>query len=117
MRLDLWKDYINNSSFSVESECKIQIGKINAIKNKVPDEYVLVDEVISSESLNKVYELCKSSLEEYNLDLFPVLSLLGGHLICAKSIENNFHFYYVDFDFGCFKLAESVGEFLELVEC
>jgi hypothetical protein len=103
--------YLNPLELTEAKGKKVKVELYPEMKNEIPDKYLLIESMISKERFKEVLEFCKPILE--GLSVFALFDILGGNLICIGYSEENLGFvYYFDFDFGIFKLDDSIAEFI-----
>jgi len=85
------------------------------IKKVILGFYPSIEEVLDLESVNSTSLILQNIFRRDNL--YPIIELAGGHLICIDLSTQNFNkVYYVDFDFGVFFLDLTLDNFIQKLE-
>lgn len=79
---------------------------------KIPDSTVLITEVFPNDELKQIYKNFIPYLE--GKKILPFASTLGNSNFCIGFEKENFEkIYYQDLDFGIYKVADSMEDFLK----
>jgi len=90
---------------------QVDVSLYPSLRDGVTDNYIVIQEAIDFHQADEASERFKPYIGEY--EVFPILGTLGGNVVCIGTSETNRGIiYYYDFDFGIFKLAPSITEFM-----
>lgn len=90
----------------------IDVIQYKALSAAIPDRKLEITELIPSAEVKAVRERYEPYLE--GVDANPVAATLGDDMIFIGSgPENAGSIYYVDIEFGAFKLHDSIADFLK----
>ncbi len=106
------EDYIEilMKSSSMLSDKGVKVSLYKNLSEEVPDEILMIDEVISVSGKDEAWDNVREYLEGYSV--YPIAEVLGGSLIVVGySRANKGIIYYHSFDFGLFELDKSYDEF------
>ncbi len=104
----IWNDYVFEKLNG--SKLKIDVSHLE----EVTDDEIQIDEVFLEEDLNEVADQFRDQIKEYAV--FPFIEVMGGHVVCIGiSRKNRGEIFYLDFDFGLFKLANNINEFIDSI--
>ncbi len=96
-------------------DAKIDVSLYPALLSEVPDEVIEITEVFPMNEFETIGGRFQPFLSEHHV--CPFLETLGGNVVCVGYHgENLGSIFYFDFDFGLFRLAESLGEFLSVLK-
>jgi hypothetical protein len=88
------------------------------IKKEISITFAEIDEVVPIEGENNIEEVIEwtlNDLREYGI--VPVITLTGGSIIClGVKDDNESQFFYFDYDFGIYKMNDTIEEFIEKLE-
>lgn len=104
----IWEEPI----FSEITSKKIDVSIYANLSQKIPDKFVVIEEVFPKDELEEIWRNYESYLSEFRI--FPFLGTLGEAVICVGyGDRNKGKIFYFDFDFGCFELGgDKLEEFL-----
>ena len=77
----------------------------------IPDKLIELIELIDPKEFSELYDKYKPYLE--GVEAYPIAVTLGDEMIfIGNGCKNDGNVYYVDIEFGVFKLNETVTEFM-----
>lgn len=90
---------------------KLDVSLYENLKNKIPDEYLYIEEIFPKDEIESIWNNFKPYLQD--IRIFPFIGTLGEGTICIGYDEKNYgKIYYFDFDFGCFFLEDCLDDFI-----
>ena len=93
----------------------IDVSLYPELYSAIPDDRIVIVELIDDSELNYVLSRYLPFLG--GVDVVPAAVTLGDEMIFIGSGSNNDGYvYYVDIEFGIFKLHNSVDEFLNAIK-
>lgn len=93
----------------------IDVTQYRELSESIPDRKLEIVEIISSNEVEEVRKRYVPYLE--GIDANPVAVTLGDEMIfVGNGYENKGNVYYVDLEFGVFKLHNSIVEFLSAIK-
>lgn len=93
----------------------IDVAQYKELSESIPDRKLQIIEIIPSNEIKEVRARYAPYLE--GIDANPFATTLGDEMIYIGSgSENEGYIYYVDLEFGVFKLHESIAEFLSAIK-
>jgi len=91
---------------------KVEVSRYPELVNSIPDKILEITEVIKPIEFDTVSRRFEPYTKEYGVE--PLLCTLGDQTICiGTQAHNSGNIYYLDFDFGCFKLTSTIDSFLK----
>lgn len=93
----------------------IDITQYKDMSESIPDRKLEIVEIIPPNEVGVIRERYEPYLE--GIDANPIATTLGDEMIfIGDGEENKGRVYYVDLEFGVFKLHNSISEFLSAIK-
>ena len=93
----------------------IDVTQYKELRESIPDRKLEIIEIIPANEVKVIRERYKPYLE--GIDANPIAATLGDEMIFIGSgLKNNGCVYFVDIEFGVFKLHNSISEFLSAIK-
>lgn len=89
----------------------IDVSQYPLLRLAIPDQTLQIEEIFPVSEVEAILESFAPYIAEYSIK--PFGEIYGNTILClGTSEENRGKVYYFDFDFGCFELAPSLGDFI-----
>ena len=110
-KLNLVKEILETITLNL-TEYKLDTDFLGELKKELPDTALLITEVFPKDELEEIYKSFSPYLEDNKI--LPFASTLGDSNFCIGFSKENFgKIYYQDFDFGLFKVTDSMESFIK----